>query len=59
MKTFSIPVALATTLGSFAIASMVSPIHSAAGAQQSTGTNISIVSGAETLADKAFSPNPI
>jgi plastocyanin len=41
--------ALSTTLGGFAVTSV-----SAQG-----GSNVSIVSGASTMADKAYSPNPI
>ena len=55
--------ALATILGSFAIALMMLSIHpggggAAAASQQSTGTHVSIVQGASTLTDKAYSPNP-
>ena len=57
--------ALASILGSFAIALMISSIHfdgaaaAAAASEQSTGTHVSIVPGASTLTDKAYSPNPV
>lgn len=54
---YSIVIALAVTFVTFIAASSLSQ-HSAA-AQQSGGAKVSIVSGASTMADKAFSPNPI
>ena len=54
--------ALATTLSNFAVTSSQQnqTISQAAGGSNTTssGTKASIVSGASTLADKAFSPNP-
>jgi plastocyanin len=55
--------ALATTLSNFAVTSAQQnqTISQAAGGSNTTssGTKASIVSGASTMADKAFSPNPI
>src|SRR5438067_6938488 len=55
--------ALATTLSNFAVTSAQQnqTISQAAGGSNTTssGTKASIVSGASTMTDKAFSPNPI
>jgi plastocyanin len=66
IATFSIlaTLALAVALGSIAVtlvSAQYSPTQQSAGSGSSSsgGSKVSIVEGASTMADKAFSPNPI